>query len=63
MKIDALSTIITFSGLIFIILSLVIVFLGKKVGEKENGQQKIKVGKYIEVKGMGSSLRLTLVVN
>jgi len=48
MSIDILSAIITLSGIVFISVSLVIVFLGKKVGEEGSPQQKIRVGRYIE---------------
>lgn len=61
MKVNLLSTIITLSGLIFTILSLALIFLGKKVGEKDDKQQRIKVGKYVEV-NTNSVITLILIM-
>lgn len=61
MKITLISTIITVAGLIFTVFSLLIVFLGKKVGEKEKGPQKIKIGKYVEV-NTNSVIMLVLIM-
>ena len=49
MKVDILGVFITISGLIFFAISLTIIFLGKKVGGEEE-QQKIKIGKYVDLK-------------
>ncbi len=49
MKIALLNLLVTIAGLVFFTTSLAIILLGKRVGEKDSGQQKIKVGKYIEV--------------
>lgn len=58
MKVELLGIIITIAGLIFFTISLAIIILGKKVGEK--GQQKISVSKYIEV-NTNSVLTLVLI--
>jgi hypothetical protein len=60
MRVDLLSTIITVAGLIFFTISLAIILLGKRVGEKDSGQQTIKVGKYIEL-STNSVLTLVLI--
>ena len=60
MKIELLNLLVTIAGLCFFMVSLAIILLGKRVGEKNSGQQKIKVGKYIEV-GTNSVLALVLI--
>lgn len=60
MRVEFLNIIVTVSGLIFFTISMAIILLGKKVGEKGGLRQKIKVGKYIEV-GTNSVLTLVLI--
>jgi hypothetical protein len=49
MKIELLGFLITMAGLVFFTISLVIIILGKKVGDNTTQQQLIKVGKYVEI--------------
>ena len=60
MRVDLLSTIITLSGIVFFAVSLAIIVLGKKVGEKGGESQKIKVGKYVEL-STNSVLSLVII--
>ena len=57
MKVEFLGIIITIAGLIFCAISLAIIILGKKVGER--GQQKISISKYVE---LNTNSVLTLVI-
>lgn len=59
MKVTILSAIVTIAGIIFLVLCLAIIFLGKKVGEQNGGRQKIKVGN-IEV-NTNSVITLVLI--
>ncbi len=58
MKVELMGVIITIAGLIFFTVSLAIIILGKKVGDK--GQQKISISKYVEV-NTNSVLTLVLI--
>lgn len=60
MKVTLLNTIVTLSGIFFFTVSLAVVVLGKKVGGKQSGSQKIKVGNYVEV-NTNSVLTLVLI--
>lgn len=59
MKVESLSLLITIIGLISFLVSLLIVILGKKVGERGGGKQQIKIGNYIDI---GTNSVLTLVI-
>lgn len=59
MRIDILSSIISITGLVFVAFSLLIVFLGKKIDPKGSGQQRIKVGSYVEV---NANAIITLII-
>lgn len=58
MKIESLSLLITIIGLISFLISLMIIILGKKVGER--GRQQIKISNYIEI-GANSVLMLVMI--
>ncbi|MCD4732009.1 MAG: hypothetical protein K8R74_15490 [Bacteroidales bacterium] len=58
MKVEAISLLITIIGLIAFLISLMIIILGKKVGER--GKQQIKVSNYIEI-GTNSVLMLVII--
>jgi hypothetical protein len=60
MKIELLGAIVTASGLIFFTISLAIIVLGKKVGDGTSEQQKITIGKYVEI-NTNSVLTLVLI--
>ena len=59
MRIDILSSIVSITGLVFVAFSLLIVFLGKKIDPKGSGQQRIKVGSYVEV---SANAIITLII-
>ena len=60
MKVEALTMLVTIFGLISFMISMFIIFFGKRVGEKSGGLQRIKVGKYVEI-GTNSVLMLVLI--
>jgi hypothetical protein len=60
MKVTSLMLIITLVGLVSFMISLLIIFLGKRVGEKGSGQQQIKISNYIQI-GTNSVLMLVII--
>jgi len=50
MKLDAIETLITVFGILLLIFSMAIIFLGKKVGAGSGRPQMIKIGKWIEAR-------------
>ncbi len=60
MKLTLIGTIITFFGFILVSASILIIFLGKKVGGDSRQPQRIKIGKLIEAR-TNSVLTLVLI--
>jgi hypothetical protein len=60
MNIETLTLIITIAGIIFFLICLSIIIMGKKIDDKGAKQQMIKIGQYFEVNG-NSIILLTLI--
>lgn len=58
MKLDLISTMVAISGIIFVLISLAIILLGKKVGE--GGKQIIKIGNKVDI-STNSAITLVLI--
>jgi hypothetical protein len=59
MRLDTLGTVVSLAGIVFFAAALVIVVLGKKVGDG-TGPQRIKVGKFVDLE-TNSVLTLCLI--
>jgi hypothetical protein len=60
MNIGTLTLIITIAGIVFFLICLVIIILGKKIDDKDAKQQMIKVGEYVQVTGSSIILLTTI---
>jgi len=61
MNFDLIAYLITSCGLIFVIFCFILIFLGKKVGDKDTGKEKIKIGDKIEL-NTSSLITLTIIM-
>ena len=60
MKLTLIGTFITFFGFILVSASILIIFLGKKIGGDSGQPQRIKIGKLIEAR-TNSVLMLVII--
>ncbi|MDP1622047.1 MAG: hypothetical protein Q8M08_06875 [Bacteroidales bacterium] len=60
MNIETLTLIITIAGIVFFLICLSIIIMGKKIDDPGAKQQRIKIGQYVEVSG-NSIILLTVI--
>ncbi|NOQ64347.1 MAG: hypothetical protein GQ582_07530 [Methyloprofundus sp.] len=60
MTVDAIYYLVTGAGILFVIMSMSLIFLGKSVGGNDEGAQRLKLGNRLEV-SLNSALALVVI--